>query len=407
MEFLILISSKRILLSLSALFLGISFIFIADGLIVSSAGLLLKNMNASNAMNGIISSFFFVGAITCTMVSHRLICSVGHVRAYAIFTAAFGISAILHSFSENLFIWMILRFMLGFFYYSIVIVVESWLNAKSKNATRSRVLAFYEIVFYASFGIGAIIMSFNLDSAQVFMIGTFFIILGSIPLNFLKIKAPPIPQKTKISLPKIYEIAPLALVTSISAGLLMNGFFSMATLYVLSLNYTAGEAGIFIISAMCGGFLSHTFFGSFSDKFGRKNSILLASIISFVSTIIFIILKPTIQIQYIMIFMVGVGIFVLYALALARANDVIADKSKCVEVNRALLFSYLIGSFLAPIIIGFLMQKFGSDGFLYFYACILLALIVFTIFQKTVPKEKRQDFEIYSWHSIALKDDNN
>ncbi|AGZ82016.1 MFS transporter [Campylobacter fetus subsp. testudinum] len=404
------ISSKRVIISLSALFFGMSFIFIANGLVVSSAGVLLTSMNADKTMIGVITSFFFIGALTCTVVSHRLISKVGHMRAYAIFTAIFAISALSHDLSKNLIVWAALRFMLGFCYYSIVMVIESWLNAKTANSIRSRVLAFYEIIFYSCFGLGAVIMSLNLDATKVFLIGTIFIILGSIPLNFLKVRSPQIPQTANISLPKIYGIAPLALATSIVAGLLINGFFSMSALFILAQGYSAKEAGVFIVSSMCGGFLSHMFFGVLSDKFGRKFAIILASCIALISSLLFIVIKPTINIQYIFAFFLGIGIFVLYALALARANDVIEDKSRCVEVGRALLFSYLLGSFFSPLIIGFSINTFGDFGFIYFYSLTLTLLIVFAIFQKSIPKELEVAFTRHSGHSVVfdeLKDDNN
>ncbi|WP_038455657.1 MFS transporter [Campylobacter iguaniorum] len=401
---------RRVIVSLSALFFGMSFIFVANGLVVSSAGLLLKNLNASEAMIGVVTSCFFIGALVCTLISHKLISKVGHVRAYAIFSAVFAISALLHDLSSNLILWAVLRFMLGFCYYSIVMVIESWLNAKIRNSIRSRILSFYEIVFYLSFGLGSLIMSLNLDTSTVFLVGTFFIILGLIPLNLINIKAPKIPQKANISFPKIYDIAPLALVTSIIAGLCINGFFTMSTLFVLGQGFGAFEAGIFIVCAMCGGFISHMFFGVLSDKFGRKAAIILASFIAFCAAILFIVIKPGIYLQYVIVFFLGVGIFVLYALSLARANDILKDKSMCVEVGRALLFSYLVGSFLSPLIIGLLINLFGEFGFIYFYACVLLLLMVFAVFQRTAPKELEVAFERHSGHSVLfdeLKHDNN
>lgn len=410
MEFSFVSNSKRVIFSLTALFFGMSFIFIANGLVVSSAGLLLKNMNANELQTGFVTSCFFIGALFCTLVSHKLISKVGHIRAYSIFTAIFAISALLHDLSGNIFFWAILRFMLGFCYYSIVMVIESWLNAKSRNENRSRVLAFYEIIYYSCFAFGTLIMSLNLSVSKLFLVGTFFIILGSIPLNFIKIKSPPIPPKVKISIPKIYELAPLALVTSIIAGLLMNGFFSMATLFILTQGYHAKEAAFFIISAMVGGFLSHMFFGVISDKFGRKHAIILAASIALIAAILFLVLKPNIYFQYLIIFFLGIGIFVLYALALARANDIITDKTKYVETGRALLFCYLMGSFFAPLILGFLMEKVGQMGFLYFYITLLIALILFASFQKFVPKELRLVFDKYIGHTVIFdkfKHDNN
>jgi MFS family permease len=160
---------------------------------------------------------------------------------------------------------------------------------------------------------------------------------------------------------------------------------------------------------MSGGFMAHTIFGTISDKFGRKFAIILASSIALLACLIFIFINPGIALQYLIVFFLGFGIFVLYALALARANDVVTDKTTYVEVVRALLFSYLIGSFLSTIVIGFLINQFGATAFIYYYITLLAFLIIFATFQKNVPKDQEVAFARHGGHSVIfdeLNDDN-
>ena len=113
--------------------------------------------------------------------------------------------------------------------------------------------------------------------------------------------------------------------------------------------------------------------------------------------------------QYFFMFFLGAGIFVLYALAVARANDVVTDKNRYVEVSSAILFSYIAGSLLAPLIIGLLIYYFTHFGFLYFYICASLFLLIFASFQKNVTKPNNA-FSVGNSHSMMLSevlDDNN
>lgn len=73
----------------------------------------------------------------------------------------------------------------------------------------------------------------------------------------------------------------------------------------------------------------------------------------------------------------GSGIFCLYGLSLARANDMLGDPTKRVELGRSMLFCYSIGSLLAPLMLGALMQGFGALGFEGFYMAILALFILF------------------------------
>ena len=151
---------------MTALFASMTFLFAGNALIVSSIGVILKENKESSLAVGVLSSCFFIGALIGTIGAHKIISRIGHIRSFGLFGAVFGISAMLHTLSENLVFWAILRFFIGICYYGLLMVIESWLNEKSKNAVRSRILGFYEIVFYLAFGIGILIIALDLKGKQ-------------------------------------------------------------------------------------------------------------------------------------------------------------------------------------------------------------------------------------------------
>ncbi|MGX3012172.1 MFS transporter [Helicobacter sp. 23-1044] len=369
-------SSKRTIKSLTALFVAMAFLFAGNALIVSSVGVILKQSGASALAIGAVNAFFFFGALVSTISSHKIIAHIGHIRAFGIFGAMCSICIILHSLSVNLMLWAGLRFCLGFAYYGLLVIIESWLNEKSKDAVRSRVIGFYEIVFYVSFGAGILIMGLNLPTHTLFVLSSCLIMFSSLPLNLLRINAPPIPQKTPISLPKVFSVAPLALLGSFIGGMLMNGFFSMGSVFALSRGLSVGEVAHFMFCVMLGGFIAQSLIGSISDRFGRKVAIMLVAFVALVGSVGFL-LKLGIWGMCVFGVIFGAGILCLYSLALARANDMLKDKSKSVEVSRTMLFSYSLGSLMSPLVLGALMQGFGVAGFVWFYIANLVFLIAF------------------------------
>lgn len=385
-------SSFRIIRSMGPLFLGMSLLFIGNGLVIASCSALLKQNGVGELAIGLINTGFFIGALISTITAHRVISNTGHIRAFAIFSAIFAVSAMLHTISENLIFWAILRAFLGYCYYALLMVIESWLNAKIPNKIRSRVIAFYECVFYISFGLGILILALDLSAFEIFIISAAFIMLSSIPLNLIRINQPQIPQRQPINIPKIFGIVPLALVGALVAGLAINGFFSMASLFVLLQGYSAKEASFFMTIAMAGGFLAQTFIGGFSDKYGRRPALLLCSVVSLISAVLFLLNGSNLVVQYILSFFFGGGIFCTYGLSLARANDEITDKTKSVQVARALLFSYSFASLFSPLLMSYAMKIFGSFGFIYVYLVLYVGLILFALTQKTIPQHMRKDY---------------
>lgn len=365
-----------IYLYLFPLCLASVFIFIADGLLVSSAGVLLDRFNASKEQIGLVNACFFAGAVACTIFSHRLISSCGYERAFSVFAGLFALSALLGALSENLLFWGVLRFFMGLAYYSIVMIIEVWLNASISNSIRSRVLGIYEVLFYASFGVGALFIAFSLSVERTLILSAVFIVLALLPLNLKAPKAPPVPPKAKISLPNVFSAPKLALISVFIGGLCINGFFSMSSVFALMRGLGEGSVAAFIAISMVGGACGHLLCGVVSDIFGRANALLLASTLSLISAFLLGIPK----IIYIAVFFFGAGIFVLYALSLAIANDAITDKKEYILASRAMLFSYLFGSLFAAPILGFLMSGFGAWGFIGFYVLLSGLLLIITLF---------------------------
>lgn len=385
-------SSFRIIRSMGPLFLGMSLLFIGNGLVIASCSALLKQNGVGELEIGLINTGFFVGALVSTITAHRVISITGHIRAFAIFSAIFAVSAMLHAVNQNLVFWAILRAFLGYCYYALLMVIESWLNAKIPNKIRSRVIAFYEGVFYTSFGLGILILALNLNTFEIFIISAAFIMLSSIPLNLIRINQPQIPERQPINIPKIFGIVPLALVGALIAGLAINGFFSMASLFVLLQGYGTKEASFFMTVAMIGGFLAQVFIGSFSDRYGRRPAILLCSSVALISAVLFLLNGKNLTIEYLLSFFFGAGIFCTYGLSLARANDEITDKTKSVQVARALLFSYSLASLFSPLLMSYAMKIFGAFGFIYVYLVLFAGLILFALTQKTIPQHMRKEY---------------
>lgn len=387
-------SSKRTIRTMTPLFFSISLMFIGNGLVVSSCSTLLKQMNVGEIEIGLVNACFFIGAMLSTINASFIVLKTGHIRAFGIFSAIFGVSAMLHNLSFNLYFWALLRVLLGFCYYGLLLVAESWLNERAKNTNRSRILAFYECVFYVSFATGILILALNLRPDEIFIVSAAFIMLSSIPLNLIRINQPKIKQNECASMPKIFSIVPLALVGSIIAGVLINGFFTMSGLYILFQGFSAREISFFMTFAMVGGFLSQFVLGSFSDKFGRRVSIVLACSVGLFAAIGLLFFEKNLIAQYVFSFFLGSGIFCLYALSLARANDVLEERSsEALNVGRALLFSYSFGALISAIIMGFVMKFAGSSGFIYVYIVLLVILLIFALTQRTIPLKYRKSYE--------------
>ena len=376
-----------------SLFFSVFFLFAGFGLFLNSAGVKLSEMGVTNTAIGALNAAFFVGAALSAVAAHRVVSVVGHIRGFSVFGAVFAIAALGHMMTDNLWAWGVLRVLLGFCYYSLLMIVESWFAERSAASMRARVLAFYNVVYYVAFTAGIALLSLKPSSNDIFTLAAILVMAAMLPVALTRLKAPELPPRQRISLPRLFAIAPLALVGSFVGGLLMNGFFTMASVFLLQQGYGLREISFYLMVAMVAGFAVQLPVARLSDRYGRRNAILTCSTVSAIGAAVGIGLMLAglidMWVQYVVAGFFGVGLFTLYALSVARANDQLPNEMNTVEVSRSLLFSYGMGSLLAPLVLGVVMDQAERYGFYgYFVVCGgLLALFAWQ--QKPVPEDKR------------------
>ncbi len=375
--------------AISSLFVAIGFLAIGYGMLMTYIGIFLKENGSTDLSIGLISSAFFAGAILSSIFSQKIISTVGHIRSFAAFASMMVITFLFHTIYIDELFWGILRFISGFAYYGLLIILESWLNEKSDDEYRGQTLAIYSIVFYLSTALGQMVL--NIQNAQkdlFFSIGSVLVLISLGLIAITKIKEPQIIPFERYSLPKMASIAPLALMGSFIAGFMVGGFFSMVPLYILDRLASIEHIVTFMTVSLIGGLIAQYPIGKLSDKYGRR--LLIAYVASFIAivSILFLFNIESSTFVYLLGALLGMGIFCIYPLSVARANDISDENQNVVEISRSLLFTYAIGSFVAPILIGFSFSAIGYDSFFIFYAILAICLSAFALSRERVPDDQ-------------------
>lgn len=169
---------------ISSLFIAIGFLAVGYGMILTFVGVYLKDIGISNTVIGIINAAFFLGAVISSILSQKIISTVGHIRSFAAFASLMVVSFLLHSLFLNEFLWAFLRFISGFAFYGLLIILESWLNEKSTERDRGKILAIYTIVFYLATAIGQLFLNIDEHFRQfIFTIGSILVLFSVFTIN--------------------------------------------------------------------------------------------------------------------------------------------------------------------------------------------------------------------------------
>ncbi|RXJ94679.1 MFS transporter [Arcobacter sp. AHV-9/2010] len=384
---------KSYILPISSLFLSITFLAIGYGIMITYIGVYLKQAGVSSFSIGLINSAFFLGAIGSSIFSQKIISTIGHIRSFASFAALMVIAFLLHSVYLNEFFWGFLRLISGFSFYALLIIVESWLNEKSSNSQRGQILAIYTIIFYLSTALGQLFLTIPKDSEFfVFTVGSVLVLFSLITIAMTKIKEPILKPFEQYSFPKLYSIVPLALTGSFMGGFFVGSFFTMLPLTILHKFDSTTILSIFMSLTLIGGLISQWPIGKLSDKYGRRKLIAFCGFFTAFVSLLFIIVPELYSYYYILALLLGVTIFAIYPLSLARANDVLDENKDMVEISRALLFAYGAGSFMAPIILGIIFTFLNYETIFFIYLTIGFFLGVYSLSKKRVADDDMSVF---------------
>ena len=384
---------RSYILPISSLFLSITFLAIGYGIMITYIGVYLKQTGVSSFSIGLINSAFFLGAIASSIFSQKIISTIGHIRSFASFAALMVIAFLLHSIYLNEFFWGFLRLISGFSFYALLIIVESWLNEKSSNSQRGQILAIYTIIFYLSTALGQLFLTIPKDSEFfVFTVGSVLVLFSLITIAMTKIKEPILKPFEQYSFPKLYSIVPLALTGSFIGGFFVGSFFTMLPLTILHKFDSTTILSIFMSLTLIGGLVSQWPIGKLSDKYGRRKLIAFCGFFTAFVSLLFIIVPELNSYYYILALLLGVTIFAIYPLSLARANDVLDENKDMVEISRALLFAYGAECFIAPIILGIIFTFLNYEAIFFIYLTIGFFLGLYSLSRKRVADDDMSVF---------------
>ncbi|WP_243831407.1 MFS transporter [Thiosulfativibrio zosterae] len=353
-------------------------------------GVFLKQEGLSSGVIGLINAAFFLGAMLSAVFSQKLIVTVGHARSFSAFSAIMVITFLGHALWFDPWFWGVLRLFSGFAFYSMLIVLESWLNEKSATEDRGKILAIYTIVFFLALALGQLLLMFAMSSNTIFILGSILVLWSLVLVAITRVIQPVLKPFERYSMPKLLSIAPLALVGSFIGGVFVGSFYTMMPLYILGVFEQTNVVSVFMALTILGGLVAQLPVGILSDRFGRRRLLAWAGFFS-AGVLLLMLFLPQIWhdslvILYGLGFLLGMSLFSIYPLSVARANDVFDENRDIIEISRSLLFSYGVGSFFAPLLLGFVLG-FSVDFFFVVLTGFALMLGGYALMNERIPDE--------------------
>ena len=367
----------RLILSLAALFLSVILLQLSSGGVGPLDALTGLEQGFSKGQIGILGSSHFLGFFIGCWWAPRVMGSVGHSRAFAVFTSMGAIGMLGHTLLIDPMAWAVMRVASGLCVAGCYTVIEAWLQAKATNENRGRTMGVYRVVDISA-SLGAQMMIGALATVETYLaynLLTLFCCASLLPLALTK-ASPPITKSAPRLRPLLaLSRSPLAVSAVVVTGLTSAAYRMVGPIYGSELGLNASQIGLFLAGYVLGGAISQYPSGWLADKYDRRWVVIALSLASLVScSISFFATGVTQIITASCLF--GFITVPIYSIATAHAHDFAASDER-VELSAALLFYFAIGAIASPIIAALLIQEFGASSFFVFIASahFLLAVI--------------------------------
>ena len=367
------------------------FLIGGTGLLTTYLALYLGQHNVSTFWIGLLTSFYYLGLLLGSKLGYHLIKSVGHIRTFVANTAAVTACVAAHALSDNIYLWLVLRLIVGLSMMCNYMVLESWLNEQAAPESRGLVFSFYMITSYLGMVLGQLALSRfpELGVAPLFLV-CLALSLGIIPISITQRIHPKPLKPIQVSLFGYFKKVPQSLTAVHFAGIINGSFYALAPTFASLSGFSAKEIAVFMSITIFAGLVAQWPMGVISDKI-RRSILIRTNAVAICAVSVALFLLPLAQhVAYALTFAFGLFAFTLYPLSSALANSRVEDEDR-VGVSSALLIMFGAGAAIGSAVNAQIMAFFGHQAL--YGSTALLTVVMFALLSFINSKQKAEQPE--------------
>ena len=376
-----------------SIFLGLIFLMLGNGLQGTLIGWRATFEGFSAGMTGVIITGYSIGFLAGSVITARLVRGVGHIRVFAALASLASAAILVQILWINVEVWFLMRVVSGVCFAGAFVIVESWLNARSTDRSRGRVLSIYMMVTAAGAAGGQWLMQVA-DPAgfDLFVVASIMLSLALVPVLISRIRAPEIELHREIGFAALIANSPVGSITLFVAAMAHTALFGMGAVYAKRAGFDVDEVVLFMSGFIVLSALLQWPTGWLSDRMDRRIAIAVSAAVVVLTALLLGVVEfsnPAIIGAFAVL---GAFSLVLYPLAVALINDRL-EPDQMVGAGATIALIFGTGAILGPAGMGFMLEWFDLAGFYLHlgvvHLAIMLVALVFIYLQPAVPQAEQ------------------
>lgn len=374
---------------LTAVLLGMLVIGINVGLINPLIALNLEARGISTTFNGINAAVPYVAAILFAPLVPRLARRMG-LLGVLFLSGAIDIAVILaFTLSDDTWVWLGLRFLMGLGMLFHWVGSEIWVNAAVTDANRGKILGLNGALFSAGMICGPLILGMvGTAGALPFYLCAGLIILAMSPLLFAFGTAPDARGSHKTDLIATVRAAPTPMAGALLEGIIFVALFVQLPIYGVRSGMIEADAVTLLSALVIGGTIAPIGIGWLADHMDRRLLLIGCGAVTLGAILMLPVVFGSTWMTWALLMVWGGAGAGFYTVGLVRLGEKFSA-AQLGAATAAFVMATHIGSLTGPVIAGIGMDLWDPDGFIVAMAVSAAAFLAFAIWRYLKSDEDR------------------
>ncbi|WP_240620227.1 MFS transporter [Peribacillus acanthi] len=352
----------------------------SQGMLLPLIAIIFENDGVSSSMNGFHATGLYLGILLVSPLMEGPLRRFGYKPIIIVGGAAVFLALALFPLWKSFWFWFFLRLMIGIGDHMLHFSTQTWITASSPENRRGRNISIYGIFFGLGFAIGPLMTRLiEISEALPFIISSLISLIAWTTVFFLQNEKPDQGVETSNFLGtlqrfgKVCKYAWVAFLPPFGYGFLestMNGNFPV---YALRIGMDIKDVSILLPAFAVGAILFQFPLGYVSDKYGRKNVLLIVMMSGFLCFTVAGLFQHSGVILFICFLLAGMMTGSTFSLGITYMADLL-PKNLLPAGNLMCGILFSVGSISGPFLGGIVIQYFNNAFF------FVISVMLFTIF---------------------------
>lgn len=371
-------SNQNRLKNLAKVMLAITLVGVIIGINLPLSSLTLQTWGTSTSVIGFAASMTGLATVVITPFFSKLINRFGQMGIMRFCLVVLPIAIALLPVFQNIYIWFLLRFIIGVVATGVWLLSEVWINALAEDQHRGKIIALYSSLISLGLIVGVLISSLiPIETGGGFYVSAGIAVISAIPLWNMD-DLPDFDAVEDISFYRYLVTAPGLMGSSWMMGFLYAA--TAALLPIFALPFVEGDyaQSSRTVAWLASGELTLPLFvGWLADRYDKTRLMIYISCVSVIALAILPVIFDIPVMRFLFLFIIGGSIMSFYSLGLTLLGQEFKGKVLA-SANASFIFFLSLGEILGPPVVGAAMDLFGNNAFGWFMALIgLIYLIIF------------------------------